>query len=130
MERRLLTFLIIFVGGGIGSMLRHYVNVATAAVLGVHFPFGTFTVNIAGSFVMGFAAGLFTWHNNTTQNLKTFWTTGVIGGFTTFSTFSLDTVLLVERGQRIIAAVYIAFSVGGAIAGIFAGMALARRLFA
>ena len=102
MSHRTSVFLFILIGGGIGSLLRHAVNQISAEILEVHFPFGTLIVNVVGSFVMGVIAGLFALRGHHPA-LRLFLTTGVIGGFTTFSAFSLDTALLLERGQSGIA---------------------------
>jgi CrcB protein len=120
--------LIIFLGGGIGSMLRHSVNQAAVALLGVSFPWGTLFVNIAGSFAMGLVAGWFAFHGGGGQMLRLFLATGVLGGFTTFSAFSLDAALLLEKGQTAAAATYVVFSVVAAVAGVFAGVAIMRAL--
>ena len=89
-----LTYLIVFIGAGLGGALRHGVNVASLRVFGTGFPFGTLTVNVVGSLAMGLLAGYFALRLETGQIWRLFLTTGVLGGFTTFSTFSLDTALL------------------------------------
>jgi CrcB protein len=121
-------YLMVFVGGGIGSMLRHGVNVICAKLFGIGFPFGTFTVNITGSIVMGLLAGYFAFRGEAAQIWRLFLMTGILGGYTTFSAFSLDSVLLVERGQLGLAALYVAASVVLSIGGLFAGLALVRYL--
>ncbi len=126
MSHRTLVFLYIFVGGGIGSMLRHAVNQVSAAFFGVSFPSGTLLVNLIGSFCMGVLAGWFALRGKTDHSLQLFLTTGVLGGFTTFSAFSLDAALLLERGQAGVAAFYVAGSLAGAIAGVFAGLGAVR----
>src|SRR5262245_18207697 len=99
MGHRNLAFLLIFVGGGLGSMLRHAVNLASAALFGMSFPYGTILVNITGSFAIGVVAGWFALRGHGGQMTSLFLTTGILGGFTTFSAFSLDAALLWERGQ-------------------------------
>jgi fluoride exporter len=123
-------FLLVFLGAGIGGALRHGVNLGCARLCGTAFPWGTLTVNIVGSFVMGALAGwlAFKAQHGWSQPLRLFLTTGVLGGFTTFSAFSLDAVLLWERGQGGLAAVYVAVSVVASIAGLAAGLALVRAL--
>jgi CrcB protein len=121
-------FLLIFLGGGIGSVLRHVVNQAGAALVGVSFPWGTLFVNIAGSVAMGLVAGWFAFRGEGGQMARLFLTTGVLGGFTTFSAFSLDAALLFEKGQTSVAALYVIISVLAAIIGVFAGIALMRTL--
>jgi CrcB protein len=123
---RSLTFLIVFVGGGIGSMLRHAVNQASAATIGVNFPYGTLLVNITGSLAMGLIAGWFAFHGRGGQLVPLFLTTGILGGFTTFSAFSLDAALLWQRGQIAGAAIYVVGSVGVAMVCVFAGLAIMR----
>ena len=120
-------FLAIFVGGGLGSILRHFVNQACAAFFGLHFPAGTLVVNIIGSLAMGLLAGWFAFRGDG-QFLRLFLTTGVLGGFTTFSAFSLDAALLWERGQTGVAALYAGGSVAAGIIGVFAGLSLMRAL--
>ena len=120
-------FFIVFLGGGLGSMLRHAVNLACAAWLGVNFPAGTLAVNIVGSLTMGLFAGWFAYRGDT-QELRLFLTTGILGGFTTFSAFSLDTALLWERGQHTVAALYAGGSVAAGVIGVFAGLTVMRAL--
>ena len=121
-------YLLVFLGAGLGGALRHGVNVGCARVCGPAFPWGTLTVNIVGSFVMGALAGwlAFKAEHGWSQPLRLFLSTGVLGGFTTFSAFSLDAVLLWERGQTGLAAAYVAASVILSIAGLMAGLALVR----
>jgi CrcB protein len=122
-------FLIVFLGGGLGAALRHGVNLTSARLLGVAFPYHTVFENISGSFVMGALAGYFAFRGNLTQHWQLFLTTGILGGYTTFSAFSLDTALLYERSGPGLAALYVLGSVGLAIGGLFAGLALARHCF-
>lgn len=122
-----MAYLIVFLGGGLGAALRHGVNIATARSLGTGFPFGTLTVNVVGSLAMGVLAAYFAFKGDATQHWRLFFTTGLLGGFTTFSAFSLDAALLYERGQVGLAALYVAVSVVVAIAGLFAGLALVRH---
>jgi len=124
----LLNYLLVFVGGGIGSMLRHTVNVVCAKCAGPGFPYGTLTVNITGSLVMGLFAGYFAFKGDATQSWRLFLMTGVLGGYTTFSAFSLDAVLLVERGQSGLALVYVLASVMVAILALVGGLTLMRYL--
>ena len=119
-------YLAVFIGSGIGGMLRHFVGWASLRLLGPNFPYGTLAINIAGSALMGFVVAELTKRNLPGQNLRLFLTTGIIGGFTTFSTFSLDTVVLWERGQIGVAIAYVLVSVLLSIAALFAAMILAR----
>lgn len=119
-------YLIVFLGAGVGGALRHGVNVAAARLLGYGFPFGTFVVNVLGSFAMGLLAGLFVYRAGIPQHMRLFLTTGILGGFTTFSTFSLDAALLIERHSWGVAAGYVVGSVAAAIAALFFGLAVFR----
>lgn len=120
-------YLIVFVGGGLGAALRHGVNLATARAWGIAFPYGTLTVNVVGSLAMGALAAYFAFRGDASQHWRLFLTTGILGGFTTFSAFSLDAALLYERGEAGLAALYVVASVALSIAGLFAGLALVRN---
>jgi CrcB protein len=122
--------LLVFLGGGIGSVLRHGVNMAAGRWLGAGFPWGTLFVNVVGSTVMGLLVAWFAFRAGAgwTQHMRLFLTTGVLGGFTTFSTFSLDTALLWERDAYAIALGYVAVSIVCGILGLFGGLALVRAL--
>src|SRR4030095_1556558 len=98
------------------------------ALLGPDFPYGTMFVNIAGSFAIGFIAGFFAFHGAGGQMLPLFLTPGILGGFTTFSAFSLDAALLWERRQAARAVLYVLGSLGPAIIAVFVGLAIARSL--
>ena len=119
-------YLIVFIGAGIGGALRHGVNVGATRLFGFGFPFGTLIVNVTGSFAIGLLAGYFSYRAGFPQHLRLFLTTGVLGGFTTFSTFSLDAALLIERNAYGAAAGYIVGSVAAALAGLFFGLAVFR----
>ena len=123
-----MNYLIVFLGGGIGSMLRHGVNVLSARWLGTGFPYGTLTVNVTGSIVMGLLAGYFAFRGEAAQSWRLFLMTGILGGYTTFSAFSLDAILLYERGQIAQALAYVAASGAVSIFGLFAGLMLIRQL--
>jgi CrcB protein len=122
----MLAYLLVFVGGGIGAALRHGVNVTLARWLGMHFPFHTLFENVSGSIVMGLLAGYFITAGGTPQSIRLLLTTGILGGYTTFSAFSLDTVLLIERDQYGLALIYVAASVLAAIGGLALGIQLIR----
>lgn len=119
-------YLIVFLGAGIGGALRHGVNVGVARLLGYGFPFGTLIVNVVGSFLMGALAGYFAFRPGVPQHMRLFLTTGILGGFTTFSAFSLDTALLVERHAWGLAAGYAVGSVAASLSALFFGLALFR----
>ncbi|TPP09939.1 fluoride efflux transporter CrcB [Rhizobium glycinendophyticum] len=121
-----MAYLIVFLGAGFGGAARHAVNTTAARMLGYGFPFGTLTVNVIGSIIMGLLTQVFVMRTGLPQELRLFLTTGVLGGFTTFSTFSLDAVTLWERGQWSLAAGYVAFSVILSLAGLFLGLSLLR----
>ena len=124
----LVGYLLVFLGGGLGSMLRYAINQASAVLLGASF-WGTLFVNISGSFAMGLIAGWFAFRSEGGgQWLRLFLTTGILGGFTTFSTFSLEAGLFWERGHYWAAALYVGSSVAAGLMGLFAGLALVRNL--
>ena len=119
-------YLMVFLGAGIGGALRHGVNLGSARLFGTGFPVGTMVVNIAGSFLIGLLAGYFTYRTGVPQHTRLFLTTGILGGFTTFSAFSLDAALLVERHAYSLAAAYILGSVVLSLVALFAGLSLFR----
>jgi CrcB protein len=119
-------FLIVFLGGGIGAASRHGINLLVARALGTGFPYGTLFINIVGSLAMGLIAEFFALKAGLPQHWRLFLTTGILGGFTTFSAFSLEAALLYERGDLIGAAVYVVSSVVLAIGALFAGLAIVR----
>src|ERR1044072_8644511 len=121
-------YLIVFLGAGVGGALRHGVNVGAAKLFGFGFPFGTFIVNVVGSFIMGLLAGYFAYRAGLPQHVRLFLTTGILGGFTTFSTFSLDAAVLIERHAYGAAAGYVVGSVAAALAGLFFGLAVFRSV--
>jgi CrcB protein len=122
-----MNYLLVFVGGGIGSTLRHIVNVVCPRFLGANFPYHTFIINISGSTIMGLIAGYLAFRGEASQSWRLFLMTGILGGYTTFSAFSLDAALLYERGEIGLAALYVVGSVVLSIAGLFAGLALVRH---
>lgn len=125
-------YLLVFVGAGIGGTLRYAVNSVCARYCGPSLPWGTLTVNIAGSFLMGALAGwlAFKAGEGWSHPLRLFLATGILGGFTTFSAFSLDAVALWERGDLGPAMAYVAASIVLSIGGLAAGLVLARSLTA
>lgn len=113
-------------GGAIGAALRY---ICAVVMNREAFPFGTVTVNIVGSFVMGaFAAWLLSRPENTVQseNLRLFLAVGLLGGFTTFSAFSLETMKMFQTGVSFLAASYILLSLCGSLAAVFLGYAVMR----
>jgi CrcB protein len=122
-------FLLVMIGGGLGAGLRHGTNLVAARLFGTAFPYGTLTVNIVGSALIGLLYGMFATHAEWSHPLYLFLTAGLLGGYTTFSAFSLDIALLHERSANWLAALYVALSVIAGIAGLFAAMLAARYLF-
>jgi fluoride exporter len=120
-------YLIVFFGGGLGAALRHGVNIWVARLIGTAFPYATMIENVTGSLVMGILAAYFAFKGDATQHWRLFMTTGILGGYTTFSAYSLDVALLYERGALGLAALYATASVVLSIAGLFAGLALVRN---
>lgn len=123
------SYLIVFLGGGIGAALRHGVNRAALAMLGAGFPFGTFMVNVTGSYLMGAIAALFLANGAGEHPVRLFLATGVLGGFTTFSAFSLDAGVMLQRGEWAMLGAYVIGSVLCSIAALFLGIASSRALF-
>ena len=121
-------YLIVFLGAGIGGALRHGVNVGAARLFGYGFPFGTFLVNIVGSFVMGAFAGYFAFRPGIPQHLRVFLTTGLLGGFTTFSSFSLQTLNLLAAGEWGRAGLNIVLSVALCLLAVWLGHIAAASL--
>lgn len=123
------SFFVVFLGAGIGGATRHGVNVLALKLLGPGFPFpsGTFVINVVGSLIMGLIVEWFALKADPGQTWRLFITTGLIGGFTTFSAFSLETALLIERGAHLLAASYVLASVLLSIGGLFAGLLLVRH---
>jgi fluoride exporter len=123
-----MNYVLVFIGGGLGSTLRHLVNVVCPRLLGANFPYHTFIINITGSTIMGLIAGYLAFKGDTSQSWRLFVMTGILGGYTTFSAFSLDSALLYERGQTGLALLYVVGSVVLSILGLFAGLTLVRQL--
>jgi CrcB protein len=122
--------LLVFLGAGLGGVLRHAVNTGCARFCGMAFPWGTLTVNVVGSLFMGLIAGWLTFRSGEgwAQPLRLFLLTGILGGFTTFSAFSLDAALLWERGEPALAGAYVLGSVILSLAALAAGLAIIRAL--
>lgn len=121
-------YALVFLGAGLGGALRHGVNLAALHMLGSGFPFGIFAVNVAGSLAMGIVAGWLDLHAGSDWSMWTrlFVATGVLGGFTTFSAFSLDAMALIERGAFGLAGLYVVGSVLVSIAACGLGLAVGR----
>jgi fluoride exporter len=115
-------------GGAIGSAARYGVNVWSGRMLGSEFPWHTFIVNVAGCLAMGILVELMALKLNVGNEARAFLTTGILGGFTTFSAYSLDFALLVERKSYGAAFAYGAGSVALSLIAVFAGLYLVRTL--
>ena len=119
--------LLVALGGAIGAGCRHLVNLGSLRLFGPNYPVGTLTVNVVGGLLMGLLAGYFALrYSGSGQNLRLFLATGILGGFTTFSAFSLDAVLLWERGEILGALLYVLLSVVLSIAALAAGLFIMR----
>jgi CrcB protein len=115
-------------GGAIGSVARLFVSTVQNPTW-TGFPYGIFLVNVTGGFVMGVLAELMALKFHASPELRAFLTTGIMGGYTTFSTFSLESALLIQRGAYVTASGYIVGSAIFSIAALFCGMWLIRALY-
>jgi len=124
------TVLAVAAGGALGALARYYGAGYVARLAGLDFPIGTLTVNVLGSFLMGLLveASALVW--SPSPELRAFIAVGFLGAFTTFSTFSMDAVLLYERGQMLSAALYVVASVLLSIGAFFLALGLVRTLLA
>jgi CrcB protein len=120
--------LMVAAGGAAGASARHLVGVVSLRAFGSGFPVGTMVVNVVGCLVMGIIAGLFATRIQGSESLRLLLATGFLGGFTTFSAFSLDFTVLWERGETGLAVAYVAASVGLSIAALALGLWLVRTL--
>lgn len=120
--------LLVAVGGAFGSVLRYLVGLWTLRRFEPNFPWGTLTVNITGSFLIGVLAEAIARKFGASAEMRVFLITGVLGGYTTFSAFSLDAITLVERGEPVTAAIYVGSSVVLSAIAVIAGLALMRAM--
>ena len=127
-QRFMFQVLLVAFGGAIGSVLRYYVGIWGVRLAGPAFPWGTLTVNVVGSFIIGVFAEVIARKYGGSTDLRLLLMTGLVGGFTTFSAFSLDAIVLIERGNAGIALLYVFVSVGVSLGTVFAGLSLARAL--
>ena len=123
-------FALVFLGAGIGGVLRHAVNLVSGRLIGPNLPIGTLLINVVGSLTIGLIAGYLALRGHASQGFQLLVVTGIIGGFTTFSAFSLEAALLWERGQAVTGIAYVLLSVLLSIAAVFAGLALIRSRYA
>ncbi|MFS0772125.1 fluoride efflux transporter CrcB [Sphingomonas sp. 1P08PE] len=119
------SLILVMLGGALGSGARHLTGRAALALMGPDLPWGTLTVNLAGGLLMGILVGVLT-RTTAPEGWRLFLAVGVLGGFTTFSSFSLDVVTLAQRGQIGMAAGYALLSVAGSIAALVAGLTMTR----
>lgn len=121
---------LVMLGGAVGAGARHLVGRAALALWGPGFPVGTLFVNVVGGFAMGMLAAWLATRASGDEALRYLLGVGVLGGFTTFSAFSLETVLMIERGELVTALLYILASVALSIVALFAGLQVSRMVAA
>jgi len=116
----------IFLGAGLGGLMRYGVSSASLRLFGQGFPMGTLLVNVVGCFLMGLVSGYFIGKADVHAPLRPFLTTGLLGGFTTFSAFSLEVIAMAQRGETGLAAAYVLLSVSLSVVGLALGLWLMR----
>ncbi len=121
--------LLVALGGAVGAVCRYLTGGAALRMMGPDWPYGTFFINVTGSLLMGVLAGWLAFRGEGGMQWRLFFGTGVLGGFTTFSAFSLETALMLERREFLPAALYSLGSVALGLVGLFAGLWLSRRVF-
>ena len=122
------TILAVAIGGALGAVGRHFVAYQVNQLFGGGFPYGTLSVNVLGSFLLGVLIELMALFWSPSPELRALLTVGFLGAFTTFSTFSMEVVLLYERGAHAQMALYLALSVALSVSGLFAGLAVVRAV--
>jgi len=120
--------LAVALGGGVGAVTRYLVSIGSGKLFGMNFPWGTLIINVTGSFLIGLFTGLFALKWNLPQAVRIFLTVGICGGYTTFSTFSLDTFYLMERGEMLAAGAYMVGSVVLSVGALIIAMQAVRAL--
>jgi CrcB protein len=120
--------LLVAAGGALGAAFRHLSGIAAMRLMGIGFPYGTLFVNVFGSLLMGIFISWLARRSGTSAELRLFVATGFLGGFTTFSAFSLDVANLVERSELSLALTYVLVSVVFSIAAVFAGLWFGRAM--
>jgi CrcB protein len=126
-----LSMVIVFFAGGFGSVARYLVGVGSLRLFGSGWPYGTFTVNLLGGLLMGALVGFLAHRGGADQErLRILFGVGVLGGFTTFSAFSLEVALMIERRAYLNVAGYVTASIVLAISALFLGLMMSRKLFA
>ena len=119
---------LVMAGGAVGAGLRHLTSMGIARLFGMNFPWGTLAVNVLGGFVMGVFIEMLARRWGGSPELRLFVATGILGGYTTFSAFSLDVAVLYERGELAYAVAYVAASLILSVGGLFLGLWLARSI--
>ena len=123
------TALMVALGGAVGALARYMVGVGAMRFIGAGFPWGTLIVNVVGSLIMGLLIAAFALRYSVSNEMRAFLTVGILGGFTTFSAFSLDFAVLMERKDYGLAVLYLGSSVGLSILALFVGLSIARVVF-
>jgi fluoride exporter len=124
----LINILAVAVGGSLGSVARYLVGIGAGMLLGTTFPWGTVIINIVGSFTLGALIETFALRWSANEATRVFLTIGICGGFTTFSTFSMDAVVLMIKGATLPFALYVLSSVALSLAALYAGLHLMRAV--
>ncbi|MBT9370173.1 fluoride efflux transporter CrcB [Rhizobium sp. CSW-27] len=124
----MVNLLLVAFGGAVGSVCRYLTGILMTRLLGMAFPWGTLTVNVVGSFAIGFLTELVARKLNASMEMRLLIVVGFLGGFTTFSSFSLDTLALYERGATAAALAYILVSVTVSLLATFGGLAVGRAV--
>lgn len=122
----MMSLILVFLGGGLGAVTRHSLSTFVMRYASGGFPWGTLAVNLIGAFLIGLIIELSALRLSLSQDMKLLLVTGILGGFTTFSAFSLETVLLLQRGDWGQALAYVLMSVLGCVALVYAGMTAIR----
>jgi len=119
---------IVMLGGAIGAGFRYHISTVALRFMGPAFPWGTWIINLLGGFLMGVLAAVLARSSEGGEQLRLFLGVGVLGGFTTFSAFSLETFNMLQRGEPLMAAVYAVSSVTGSVLMLIGGIYLVRAL--
>ncbi len=119
---------VVFLGGGAGSVFRYWLSGGVYRLVGPAFPYGTLLVNVLGCFLIGFVMSIFEERYVVQPLLRTFLSIGILGGFTTFSTFSFETIALLREGSFLLGFVNILYSLCGCLCAAWAGAAIGKLL--
>lgn len=122
-----MNYLLVLIGGALGSVGRYGTGVLAGRCLGTNYPFGTLTVNLVGGFFMGVLVGILA-RSGGSEQARLFFGVGILGGYTTFSAFALDAVTMIERGNWGVAVSYALVSVIGSVVALFAGLYIVRAV--